>query len=171
MAMDKEVSKRLLREAALPTSRWVVVESGASAQATERALSALGWPLVVKPANAGSSVGVSVAHSAEELPAALAAARAVSSDTETPIVLVEEFLPGREFTVGVLGERALGVGEIVPRHEIFDYEVQVHAGDDERDLPGRDSGGARRPDARAGARYPPRPPAARRLARRLQARH
>ncbi len=117
LAMDKEVSKRLLREAAISTSDWRVF-SGAEVD-----LALLGWPLVVKPANAGSSVGVSVAHDPEELPAAIAAARAIDS-----IVLVEEYLPGREFTVGVLGEVALAAGEIVPEHEIFDYECKYTPG-------------------------------------------
>jgi D-alanine-D-alanine ligase len=117
MAMDKEVTKRLLREAGLPTAdwrRWPAVDAD---------LAALGWPLVVKPVAAGSSVGISVAHDAGELPAAIAAARAVDAE-----VLVEGFLAGREFTVGVLGERALGVGEIVPSHEIFDYECKYTPG-------------------------------------------
>jgi D-alanine-D-alanine ligase len=117
LAMDKEVSKRLLRDAGIPTSEWGVWPVDAAA------LGALGWPLVVKPANAGSSVGVTVAHDAGELPAALDAARAVDRE-----VLVERFLPGREFTVGILGERALGVGEIVPSHEIFDYECKYTPG-------------------------------------------
>jgi D-alanine-D-alanine ligase len=126
MAMDKEVSKRLLREAGIPTSRWVVADftnrSGADAPPSLRD-TPFGWPVVVKPANAGSSVGVSVAHDATELPAALDAAHAID-----PIVLIEEFLPGREFTVGILGERALGVGEIIPQHEIFDYECKYTPG-------------------------------------------
>ncbi|MGH7336747.1 MAG: D-alanine--D-alanine ligase family protein, partial [Myxococcota bacterium] len=121
LAMDKEVSKRLLREAGIPTSRW------ATARGDVESFPDLGWPLVVKPANAGSSVGVSVAHDAGELPGAIETARAID-----PIVLVEEFLPGREFTVGVLGggrgERALGVGEILPQHEIFDYECKYTPG-------------------------------------------
>jgi D-alanine-D-alanine ligase len=117
LAMDKEVSKRLLREAAIPTAEW-----GVWPLERER-LAALGWPLVVKPSAAGSSVGVSVAHDAAELPAAVAAARAVD-----PEVLVERFLPGREFTVGILGDRALGAGEIVPSHEIFDYECKYTPG-------------------------------------------
>ncbi len=119
MAMDKEVSKRLLREAGLPTSRWIVIGAGDPLDAIERALASFGWPVVIKPASAGSSVGVSIAHDARELPAALADARAIDA-----IVLGEEFLPGRELTVGVLGERALGVGEIVPAKEFFDYECK-----------------------------------------------
>jgi len=117
VAMDKEISKRLLREAGLPTAewrRWPVAEAD---------LAALGWPLIVKPVNAGSSVGISVVHDAGELPAALAAAAAVDRE-----VIVERFLPGREFTVGVVGERALAVGEIVPSHEIFDYECKYTPG-------------------------------------------
>jgi D-alanine-D-alanine ligase len=117
MAMDKEVSKRLLRDAGIATADWVRLP------ATQAAIDRLGWPLVVKPSNAGSSVGISVAHDAAELPAAIAAARAVDSE-----VLLEAFLDGREFTVGVVGDRALAVGEIVPRHEIFDYECKYTPG-------------------------------------------
>jgi len=117
MAMDKEVSKRLLREAGLPTADW------RPWPLTPDEVEAFGWPLIVKPSNAGSSVGLSVVHQADELPAAIAAAEAVDRE-----VLLERFLPGREFTVGVLGERALAVGEIVPSHEIFDYECKYTPG-------------------------------------------
>ena len=117
LAMDKEVAKRLLAQAALPQAPW------ARWPAPAAALAALGLPLVVKPSRAGSSVGVSVVHAPEELDAAVAAARAVDRE-----VLVEGFLPGREFSVGVLGESALAVGEIVPRHEIFDYECKYTPG-------------------------------------------
>jgi len=117
VAMDKEVAKRLLREAGLPTADW------RRWPLTTPQVEELGWPLIVKPANAGSSVGLSVVHDADELPAAVAAAEAVDRE-----VLVERFLPGREFTVGVLGDRALAVGEIVPQHEIFDYECKYTPG-------------------------------------------
>jgi D-alanine-D-alanine ligase len=117
VAMDKEISKRLLRDAGIATADWVRLP------ATQAQIDRLGWPLVVKPANAGSSVGISVAHDAGELPGAIAAARAVDAE-----VLLEAFLGGREFTVGVVGERALAVGEIVPRHEIFDYECKYTPG-------------------------------------------
>jgi D-alanine-D-alanine ligase len=117
LAMHKLVAKRLLREAGIATADWVRLP------ATAAGLDALGWPLVVKPSNAGSSVGISLAHGPDELGPAIEAARAVDRD-----VLVERFLPGRELTVGVLGERALAVGEIVPRHEIFDYECKYTPG-------------------------------------------
>jgi D-alanine-D-alanine ligase len=113
VAMDKEVSKRLLRDAGIATAEW------RRWPVTEEALESFGWPRIVKPVNAGSSVGISVVHAADEMPAAIEAASAVDSE-----VLIERFLPGREFTVGVLGDRALAVGEIVPSHEIFDYECK-----------------------------------------------
>ncbi len=124
MAMDKEVSKRLVGAAGLPQAAWL------RWPAEPQALAALGWPLVVKPSRAGSSVGVSVVRDAASLEVAVAAATAVDCE-----VLVEPFLVGREFSVGVLGERALAVGEILPEHEIFDYECKYTPGMCEETFP------------------------------------
>ena len=117
MAMDKEITKRLLVSAELPTAAWCVWP------ALPGAIEALGLPLVVKPANGGSTVGLSVVRDLADLEPAVTLARAHDRD-----VLLEAFLPGREFTVGVLGETALAVGEIVPDHEIFDYECKYTPG-------------------------------------------
>lgn len=117
LAMDKEVAKRLLAQAGVPQAPW------ARWPATASAIGRLGLPLVVKPSKAGSSVGVTLLRDVERLPEAIAAAREVDSE-----ILIEGFLPGREFSVGVLGDRALGVGEIVPVHEFFDYECKYTAG-------------------------------------------
>lgn len=117
LAMDKEVAKRLLAGAGIPQAPWLLWP------ADEASLAPFGWPLVVKPSRAGSSVGVSVVRDREALAAAVAAARRVDRE-----VLVEPFLDGREFSVGVLGDRALAVGEIVPAHEIFDYECKYTPG-------------------------------------------
>ena len=117
LAMDKEVAKRLLAQTGLPQAPWVRWPG------TAAALAALGLPLIVKPSRAGSSVGVTIVREPERLPEAIEVARAVDRE-----ILVEAFLPGREFSVGVLGERALGVGEIVPEHEFFDYECKYTAG-------------------------------------------
>ncbi|MEO7794429.1 MAG: D-alanine--D-alanine ligase, partial [Thermoanaerobaculia bacterium] len=83
----------------------------------------LGLPLIVKPSNGGSTVGLSLVKRPEDLDAAIALALETDRD-----VMLERFLPGREFTVGILGQEALAVGEIIPQHEIFDYECKYTPG-------------------------------------------
>ena len=117
LAMDKEVAKRLFRHAGIPTPDWALWPAG------EEEVRRLGLPLIVKPLAAGSTVGLSVVRDLAGLPRAVAVAEEVDRE-----VMLERFLPGREFSVGVLGDRALGVGEIVPVHEIFDYECKYTAG-------------------------------------------
>lgn len=117
MAMDKEITKRLLVSAGLPTAPW------RSWPARPGEIESLGLPLIVKPSNGGSTVGLSVLRDLGGLDAAVALAQEHDRD-----VLLEAFLPGREFTVGVLGETALAVGEIIPDHEIFDYECKYTPG-------------------------------------------
>ena len=77
---------------------------------------ALGLPLVIKPSRVGSTVGLSLVRRDTDVGPAVE--EALSFDRE---VLLERFVGGRELTVGVLGERALGVGEIVAPGEVFDY--------------------------------------------------
>ena len=117
LAMDKEAAKQLFLAADVPTAPWV------RWPASEAALRSLSLPVIVKPARAGSTVGLSVVHTAAELQPAIERATAV--DTE---VLVERFIAGRELTVGILGKQALAVGEIIPEHEIFDYECKYTPG-------------------------------------------
>ena len=83
----------------------------------------LGWPVVVKPSKQGSTVGLSVVDDAAGLVPALE--EAARHDDE---VMVEAFVPGQELTVGVLGDRALAVGEIIPKHDLFDYECKYTPG-------------------------------------------
>jgi D-alanine-D-alanine ligase len=84
---------------------------------------ALGLPVVVKPSKQGSTVGLSVVKTRDALVPAIA--EALRYDDE---VMIERFVPGREFTVGILGDEALPVGEIIPMHEIYDYECKYTAG-------------------------------------------
>jgi D-alanine-D-alanine ligase len=120
LAMDKDVAKRLLRDAGVPTPRWLLWPA-APGQVRE-----LGAPLVVKPSRVGSTVGLTLVDDPGDACALEAAvATALRYDRE---VVLEEFVPGRELTVGVLGERALGVGEIVPEGRIFDYESKYTPG-------------------------------------------
>src|SRR5439155_391114 len=92
----------------------------------------LGWPVIVKPSRMGSSVGMTLVRNAKSLDAAVEAAR--SYDAE---VMVEQFIAGRELTVGVLGEVPLPVGEIIPKHELFDYECKYTPGMSEEIFPAK----------------------------------
>ena len=118
MAMDKDVSKRLFRLAGVPTADWLMAPCTAA-----EAGSRLGWPVVVKPSKQGSTVGLSVVKRPEEFDAAVGLAREFDDE-----VMIEAFVPGRELTVGVLDGAALAVGEIIPQHEIFDYECKYTPG-------------------------------------------
>jgi D-alanine-D-alanine ligase len=118
MAMDKDVSKRLFRMAGVPTADWVMAPANRDRVAKE-----FGWPVVVKPSKQGSTVGLTVVKEAGEYQEAVALARRYDDE-----VMIERFVPGRELTVGILEGQALAVGEIIPRHEIFDYECKYTPG-------------------------------------------
>lgn len=118
LAMDKDLSKRLFRHAEVPTADWRMAPIDA-----DEAIAALGLPLVVKPSKQGSTVGLTLVKERAAFDAAVA--EAFRHDDE---VLVEAFIPGRELTVGILEGRALAVGEIIPRHELFDYECKYTPG-------------------------------------------
>jgi D-alanine-D-alanine ligase len=125
MAMDKDVSKRLFRQAGVPTADWAMAPLPlAEAEAS------FGWPLVVKPSKQGSTVGLTVVKEPGEYEAAIELARRYDDE-----VMIERFVPGRELTVGILEGRALAVGEIIPRHEIFDYECKYTPGMSEEIFP------------------------------------
>jgi D-alanine-D-alanine ligase len=118
LAMDKEVSKRLLRDAGVPTPDWL------TGQPTEaEVVEALGLPVIVKASSGGSSLRLILAHDRAELGAAIRESRGWDD-----VVLFERYHAGRELTVGVLGAETLPVGEIIPEHEIFDYECKYQPG-------------------------------------------
>ena len=118
MAMDKDIAKRLFRDVGVPTPEWLMAPVSADAIAES-----LGFPAVVKPSKQGSTVGLSIVRSPDALEAAIE--EAARFDDE---VMIERFIPGRELTVPVLGHEALPVGEIVSKHEIFDYECKYQPG-------------------------------------------
>ena len=125
MAMDKDISKRLFRAAGVPTADWVMAPAARAQVGRD-----FGWPVVVKPSKQGSTVGLTVVKAPGEYEAAVALAREYDDE-----VMIERFVPGRELTVGVLEGRALAVGEIIPRHEIFDYECKYTPGMSEEIFP------------------------------------
>jgi D-alanine-D-alanine ligase len=135
LAMDKDLSKHLFLAAGVPTAKWRMAPvsgignresgiSGANSGAfADEVLREVGLPVVVKPSKQGSTVGLSVVRDIAKLGAAIEEARKYDDE-----VMVEEFIPGRELTVGILGDEALPVGEIIPVHEIYDYECKYTAG-------------------------------------------
>jgi len=118
LAMDKDLSKKLFRAAEVNTADWLMAPA-----TIEQVEGILGLPVVVKPSKQGSTVGLSVVKKRADLAAAIEEASKYDDE-----VMIERFIPGRELTVGVLGDVALPVGEIISKHEIYDYECKYTAG-------------------------------------------
>ena len=121
LAMDKALAKELMRYHGIPTPDWQVVEL--AAPISPEKLAALPCPCVVKPCNGGSSIGVSLVEGRSSLEEALEKARAYEAR-----LLVEQRVAGREFSVGILGDRVLPVIEIIPRAGFYDYANKYQPG-------------------------------------------
>jgi D-alanine-D-alanine ligase len=122
VGMDKDVMKRLFREAGLPIGKFRAVRSGEKIPDFKDISAELGAPVFIKPANMGSSVGVSKVHNKDEYLSALAAA--FEYDTK---VIIEEFIPGREIECSVLGSgdpEASVPGEVKSTHEFYSYDAK-----------------------------------------------
>ena len=121
IAMDKDLTKRLCAQAGIDTPRWQVLRYGREdIPALSRSLEP---PLVLKPMDSGSSIGVSIAHDRAELAAALTGGLAFGGR-----VIVEQYVSGREIQVGVLEDRALPSIEIIPKEGFYDYENKYQPG-------------------------------------------
>ncbi len=121
VGMDKDVAKRLLRDAGIPIAKFKVFR-GNDEISFDAVSEGLGVPLFVKPANLGSSVGVHKARGEEEFRAAVK--DAFRYDRK---ILVEEFIKGREIECSVLGNEepiASLPGEVIPKHEFYSYEAK-----------------------------------------------
>jgi len=127
LAMDKDLAKRLFRAAGVPVPAWFMAPV-----APDDVTTALGWPVIVKPSKQGSSVGLTLVKKAQDLDNAVKLAGHYDDE-----VMAEQFIPGRELTVGVLGDVPLPVGEIVPKHEVFDYETKYTPGMSDETFPAK----------------------------------
>ncbi|MEA2114085.1 MAG: D-alanine--D-alanine ligase [Thermodesulfobacteriota bacterium] len=127
LAMDKNLAKTLYKLHGLPVAAWEMADRK-NIEDPAPLLAKLSLPLVIKPVRQGSSLGMSIVRQPEQLPAALETA--FQHDSE---VMVEEFIQGREITVGVIGNdelMALPLIEIIPddQYEFFDYEAKYKPG-------------------------------------------
>jgi len=130
VAMDKAFSKRIFVHEGVPTPDWAerwAPEDPAqpwNPELDDEEIERLGgFPVIVKPNDQGSTVGITVAHSHQELGKALHLARRYGR-----LALIERFIPGRELTVSVLDDRALPVVEIIPEGGFYDYDHKYTAG-------------------------------------------
>ena len=127
LAMDKLASRAVFAAAGLPTAPGLVVPCAAL-----EAADPMPRPFVVKPINEGSSVGVEILRAGDNRRAELARGWRFGA-----AALVEEYIPGRELTVGVLGTRALVVTEIAARTGFYDYDAKYAPGGSQHVLPAR----------------------------------
>lgn len=123
IAMDKDVSKRLLRDAEIPTPPWRVARApdfDFDPVAIEEVVT---FPCIVKPSRQGSSVGLTVVETMEQLGPAIEEAARFDSE-----VMIERFAKGRELTVSIVGDEPLPPIEIRPREGLYDYEAKYTPG-------------------------------------------
>jgi D-alanine-D-alanine ligase len=126
LAMDKTMAKKIFRQMKIRTPRGVTLflkEETSFSELKERLIPNLSFPLVVKPNNQGSTIGLSLVRGEEQLPAALQEAGRYGGG-----ILVEEYIPGRELAVAILEERALPIVEILPRGGLYDYTCKYTDG-------------------------------------------
>ena len=129
IAMDKAMSKRVFEREAIPTPHWVVLEAGVAGRSVDTSLLG-GYPLVVKPNSEGSTVGLTIVKHPSELEAAIEKA-----GRHDHLILLEQYIEGRELTVAVVGEEAFPIVEIKPKSGFYDYESKYTKGKTEYTCP------------------------------------
>ncbi|MFH0828349.1 MAG: D-alanine--D-alanine ligase [Candidatus Omnitrophota bacterium] len=122
LAMDKVSAKKIFRENGLPVPAEAVIERAVYSR-NKKVDAGFSFPWVIKPATHGSSIGLSIAYKEADVAAAIEKALALDDR-----ILVEEFIKGRELTVGILENKPLSVIEIIPNGGIFDYQAKYSKG-------------------------------------------
>lgn len=127
ITMDKALTKQLMRSIGVPTADWVLLEAGRNIDESILAhCDALAYPLIVKPNDGGSTVGLTKVDRRADVPAAVERSRRVA-----PRTLIEAYLPGRELTATVLNGQPLPLVEIRPKNELYDFEAKYTKGKSE----------------------------------------
>ena len=128
LSMDKTRSKRVWQSLGLPTPKFVALPRGADVHAAAKEI---GFPLIVKPACEGSSVGITRVFEEKDLDAAVALAEKYPGD-----LLMETLIEGDELTVGILGRQVMPSIHIVPKGAFYDYNAKYIAEDTRYICPG-----------------------------------
>ncbi len=129
LALNKIYAKAAFRAAGLKVAPYTVLRRG---ETLDTATTGFTLPVVVKPSQEGSSVGISIVKTADKIGPALDLAFAYDRE-----ILVEQFIEAREIQVGILADRAMGAIEIVPLNEFYDFEAKYTSGKAEHIYPAR----------------------------------
>jgi D-alanine-D-alanine ligase len=129
LSMDKDISKKLFRCNGIPTPDWTVIRQFEPFAEIKK------YPVVVKPVSQGSALGLTIVKKDSQL--AVAVKEAFKYDNE---IMVENFVSGKEITVGVLNGKALPVIEIIPKGEFYDFKSKYQKGGSRHIIPARISG-------------------------------
>ena len=120
ICINKDKSKKIVKKEDYYTPNWVILKKDDSKTPD---ISNLSFPLVVKPNSEGSTIGLSIIQDESKLIDAIKLARIYDDN-----VLIETFVSGREITVGVIAEESYPIVEIIPTHELYDYECKYTKG-------------------------------------------
>lgn len=120
LAMSKDLTRKVLMASDVNMARGITIEKE---QSYEDVKDKLFVPSVVKPSNGGSSVGVTIVNTVEELESAIIEAKKYDG-----VIVIEEYIKGREFSVGVMEGKALPIIEIIPKQGFYDYKNKYQAG-------------------------------------------
>ena len=125
IGMNKVLTKIIFENAGIPTPQWIKLDSRADVKNVllEMLKSGFGLPAVVKPASEGSTIGITIAISEDELKEGVDTAFEYGDS-----ILIEKYIPGREVTVSILGGLPLPVIEVVPKDGFYDYEHKYTKG-------------------------------------------
>ncbi|MCL1859398.1 MAG: D-alanine--D-alanine ligase [Oscillospiraceae bacterium] len=126
IAMDKDLAKKLMIQNNILTPEWEIInitQTPAGVAGTPFQKGAVDFPCVIKPCSCGSSVGVSIVKNKEEYIAALEYAKKYEEK-----ILIEKMIEGREFSVGILDNKALPAIEIIPNEDFYDYKHKYQPG-------------------------------------------
>lgn len=132
LGMDKAAAKVMFRAAGLMVGPYALISHEEKDKADAILRNEIGFPAVIKPRAEGSSVGVSIVSRESEIGPALDQAFSYGGD-----VLIERYIKGREVQVGILGDRALGAIEIVPKEAFYNYKAKYEQGMSEHFFPAR----------------------------------
>jgi D-alanine-D-alanine ligase len=131
VGMNKTVSKQVFRSRGLDVGPYEVIHTG-EAERIAKVIDQIRYPVVIKPHSEGSSVGVSLVFKKEDVARAVELAFQYGRE-----ILVEKFIKGKEVQVGILGDRALGAIEIVPKRAFYDYAAKYEQGMSDHFFPAR----------------------------------